>query len=95
MISSERIFGSEECEEKEFLNQTLRWGDSLYRRGDVSRRESRSSFLYRNALDCMIAQGCIRKTKEKGGAVLRLDGAGREKLGTYKRTLEQLLSPRD
>jgi glycerol-3-phosphate O-acyltransferase len=91
LLATERILGSEECEEKEFFNQALRWGDGLYRKGDVSRRESRSSFLFRNALACMISQGCIRKSKAKGGVTLRLDGAGREKFGTYKRTLTQLL----
>jgi len=91
LLATERILGSEECEEKEFFNQALRWGDGLYRKGDVSRRESRSSFLFRNALACMISQGCIRRSTAKGGAVLQLDGSGREKFRTYKRTLTQLL----
>ncbi len=89
--AAERILGSEECEEKEFYNQVLRWGDGLYRKGDISRRESSSSLVFRNALACMIAQGCIRRTKAKGGMILRFEGAGREKIGGYKRTLSQLL----
>jgi glycerol-3-phosphate O-acyltransferase len=93
LLAAERILGPEECEEKEFFNQALRWGDGLYRKGDVSRRESRSSFVFRNALACMISQGCIQRTRGKGGPVLSLHGAGREKFGTYKRTLAQLLFP--
>ncbi len=89
--AAERILGSGECEEKDFYNQVLRWADGLYRRGDVLRRESRSSPLFRNALACMVAQGCIRRTKSKGGTVLCLEAAGREKMGLYKRTLSQLL----
>ncbi len=91
LTAAERILGSEECEEKDFYNQVLRWGDGLYRKGDVLRREARSSPLFRNALACMVAQGCIRRTKTKGGAVLCLEGAGREKMGIYKRTLSQIL----
>jgi len=89
--AAERLLGSEELEEKEFYNQVLRWGDGLYRKGDISRLESRSSLLFRNALACMVAQGCIRRTKAKGSMILRFEGAGREKIGHYKRTLSQLL----
>ena len=42
-------------------------------------------------LACMVAQGSIRRTKGKGGVMLRFEGAGREKVGLYKRTLSQLL----
>jgi len=91
--ATERMLGAGECEEREMLNQALRWADGLYRKGEVSRRESRSSFLFRSALACMIAQGCIRRTKEKGGTVLRWEASGREKIGLYKRTLTRLLFP--
>ena len=93
--AAERMLSSDECEEKEFLSETLRWADSMYRKGEISRRESRSSFFFRNALACMISQGSIRRTKAKGGAVLRLEGAGRETFGVYKRTLTQLLFPNE
>ncbi len=93
VTAAERILGSEECEEKEFFNQVLRWGDGLYRRGDISRRESRSSPVFRNALACMVSQGCVRKTKAKGGVILRFEEAGRAKIGFYQRTLSQLLFP--
>jgi glycerol-3-phosphate O-acyltransferase len=93
ITGAERILGPEECEEKDFYNQVLRWGDGLYRKGDISRLEARSSLLFRNALACMVAQGCIRRTKGKGGAMLRFEEAGRDKIGVYKRTLSQLLSP--
>jgi glycerol-3-phosphate O-acyltransferase len=92
---AERILGSGECEEKDFYNQVLRWGDGLYRKGDISRLEARSSLLFRNALACMVAQGCIRKTKGKGGAVLQFEEGGREKIGVYRRTLSQLLSSQE
>ena len=89
---AERILGSDECDEKEFFNQILRWGDGLYRKGDVSRRESRSSPVFRNALACMVSRHCIRRTKVKGGVMLRFEKGGREQCGVYKRTLAQLLS---
>ena len=91
LTAAERILASEECEEKEFYSQVLRWGDGLYRKGDISRLESRSSLLFRNALACMVAQGCIRRTKTKGNVILRFEGPGREKIGVYRRTLSQLL----
>jgi glycerol-3-phosphate O-acyltransferase len=91
--AAERILVEEECEEKEFLSQLLRWGDGLYRKGDVSRRESRSGPVFRSALACMVAQGCIRRTKAKGGAVLRLEGAGREKIVGYRRAVSKVLFP--
>jgi len=93
--AAERILGSEECEEKEFYNQVLRWADGFYRKGDISRLEARSSLLFRNALACMVAQGSIRRKKAKGGVMLRFEGAGREKIGHYSRTLSQLLFPEE
>jgi glycerol-3-phosphate O-acyltransferase len=89
--ASESLLGPEEREEREFLGQVLQWSDGLYRKGDVSRRESRSSLVFRNALDCMVSQGCIRRTKAKGGTVLRFEGAGREKTGEYRQVLSRLL----
>ena len=89
----ERTLGSGECEERELLSQALRWADGLYRKGEVSRPESRSSFLFRSALACLITQGCIRRTKDKGGVVLRWEDSGREKTSIYKRTLTRLLFP--
>ncbi len=93
LTGAERILGSGECDEKEFFKQILRWGDGLYRRGDVSRRESRSSPVFRSALACMVSRGCIRRTKAKGGAMLGFEKGGREKCGRYERALSQLLSP--
>jgi glycerol-3-phosphate O-acyltransferase len=93
--ASESLLGSEEREERDFLNQVLRWSDGLYRKGDLLRRESRSSLVFRNALECMVSQGCIRRTKGKGGAVLRFEGAGRQKAGEYREVLSRLLFSED
>ena len=91
--ATEKVLGPGECEERELFHQALRWADSFYRRGDLSCRESRSSFCFRNALSCLVAQGCIRRTKGRGGGGLRFEGAGRERFRVYKQTLTRLLFP--
>jgi glycerol-3-phosphate O-acyltransferase len=88
---ADRILGSGECEEADFLNKVLQRADSLYRRGDIQRSESRSTFLFRNALGCFVSAGTIRKTRIKSSVMLCLERPGREKLRVYYRALNRLL----
>ncbi len=90
----EQILDAGDCEEKEFFSKMLDLGDSLYRRGDLSCSESRSTFIFRNAFNCMLSQGCIRRTKSKNTVSLVLDGAGKRKMRDYQQTLARLLFSR-
>ncbi|MEW6443984.1 MAG: 1-acyl-sn-glycerol-3-phosphate acyltransferase [bacterium] len=81
----------EPCDEKEFLKQTLESADRLYRRGDLQRRECRSVFAFRNALEWLVDHGCVQRTSGRGAQRLQLDPAGRERMEQVRKNLLRLL----
>ena len=81
----------EECEEREFLKKALEAADRLYRRGDLHRRECRSIFAFRNAIDFLVFQGCVQRVEVKGAVRLRIDPSGRETMDRYRKGLLNLL----
>lgn len=78
-------------DEREFIKRALVASDRLYRRGDLQRRESRSVFVFRNALDFLVLKGCVRSVPAGGGMELRMETAGREAMESYRRRLLSLL----
>lgn len=78
-------------DEKEFIKRALSAADRLYRRGDLQRRESRSVFVFRNALDFLVSRGCVRSIPAGGGMELRMEKAGREAMEPYRQRLLALL----
>jgi glycerol-3-phosphate O-acyltransferase len=81
----------EGCEEREFLKRSLEAADRLYRRGDLRRRESRSIFVFRNALDLLVAEGCVRRVAAKGTFQLQMEPSGRAKMDRYRKGVLNLL----
>ncbi len=90
--TAEQILGLGECEEKEFLKRVLDAADRYYRRGDLSRSESRSLFVFRNALSAMSALGCIQRVEKASGVRLSLEPAGKDRMSGFLELLSCLLS---
>lgn len=78
-------------DEREFLKRALAAADRLYRRGDLQRRESRSVFVFRNALDFLVSRGCVRRMPSGGAVELRMEPTGRQAMDSYRRRLLSLL----
>jgi len=90
-----QISGDQDCEEKEFLKQVLDLADSFYRQGDLVCSESRSTFIFRNAMAFMFSQGFIRRSRTKAGVSLVWDESGSNKIEEYRQTLKRLLFPEE
>ena len=65
-------------EEREFLKKAIETADRLYRRGDVLHPESKSVFVFRNALPVLVSMGFInrKQKKERGLPDTRGQGEG-------------------
>jgi len=89
-----QILASGGCEEKDLIKRVLESADRLYRRGDLLRPESRSVFVFRNALTRMKELGMLHREEKKSGALFTLTSKGETELSRFQEKLSGMLEPR-
>ena len=87
----EASVGQGACEEKDVLQRSLSWSDSLYRRGDLSCPESRSTVAFRNVLASLVEARILERSRTKDGVRLGLAPKGGERIRDYRLSLLRLL----
>jgi len=83
---------SGEVEEKDFFKNLLEGADRLYRRGDLQRIESKSIFVFRNAISSLVMSGCLHRSTDKGGTKLSVHPGKMEEILSHRERFARLLS---